>query len=52
MMEEVVTEEDYNALLATLSRTLGENDEYLEVFDDNMQYQRNSGRELDFRETL
>ena len=38
MMEEVVTEEDYNALLATLSRTLGENDEYLEVFDDNMQY--------------
>ena len=37
-MEEIVTEEDYNALLATLSRTLGENDEYLEVFDENMQY--------------
>ena len=38
MIEEVVTEEDYNALLATLSRILGEHDEYLEVFDDNMQY--------------
>lgn len=38
MMEEVVTEEDYNAILATLQGILGENDEYLEVFDDNMQY--------------
>ena len=38
IMEEVVTEEDYNTLLARLRRILGENDEYLEVFDDNMQY--------------
>ena len=31
MMEEVVTEEDYNALQATLNRILGEHDEYLSL---------------------
>ncbi len=33
-----VTEEDYNYLFAELHRLLGEYDDYLEVFDDNMQY--------------
>ena len=38
MLDEVVTEEDYNTLLASLHGILREHDEYLEVFDDNMQY--------------
>lgn len=38
IMEEAVSEDDYNALHAMLHHTLGEHDEYLEVFDDNMQY--------------
>lgn len=38
LMEESVTEEEYNALYTSLNRILGEHDEYLEVFDDNMQY--------------
>ena len=46
MMEEVVTEEDYNALLATLSRRISGS------FRREYAIQRNSGRELDFRETL
>ena len=36
--EDHVTEEDYNQLHSTLKSLLGEHDEYLEVFDDNMQY--------------
>lgn len=36
--EDIVTEENYNYLLGELHRLLGEHDEYLEVFDDNMQY--------------
>ena len=38
MVEDGVTEEDYNALYATIHQLMGEDDEYLEVFDDNMQY--------------
>lgn len=38
LSEETVTEEDYNALYDSIHRLLGEYDEYLEVFDDNMQY--------------
>lgn len=37
-VEDSVTEEDYNALYASLHQLLGEDDDYLEVFDDNMQY--------------
>lgn len=35
---DVVSEEDYNFLIEELHRLLGEHDEYLEVFDDSMQY--------------
>lgn len=38
LTEDVVTEEDYSYLFGELQRLLGEQDEYLEVFDDNMQY--------------
>lgn len=38
LTEDVVSEEDYNFLLGELRRLLGERDEYLEVFDDSMQY--------------
>lgn len=38
LTEDVVAEEDYNYLFGELHRILGERDEYLEVFDDNMQY--------------
>ena len=38
LAEESVTETQYNSLFAALHRMLGEYDEYLEVFDDNMQY--------------
>lgn len=38
LTEDGVTEEKYNYLLGELHRLLGEYDEYLEVFDDNMQY--------------
>lgn len=33
-----VTEDQYNYLYTTIHGLLGEQDEYLEVFDDNMQY--------------
>ena len=36
--ESGLTEDDYNYLYGELHRLLGEYDEYLEVFDDNMQY--------------
>ncbi len=38
LTEDFVFEEDYNHLYAGLHRLLGEYDEYLEVFDDAMQY--------------
>lgn len=38
LTEDFVTEDDYNYLYGELHRLLGEFDEYLEVFDDNMQY--------------
>ena len=38
LMEETVTEESYNALFLNIREGLGEHDEYLEVFDDNMQF--------------
>ena len=38
LAEDRVTEADYNALHARLRTLLGEHDDYLEVFDDNMQY--------------
>lgn len=38
LTEDVVTEEDYNYLFGELHRLLGEFDEYLEVFDEGMQY--------------
>lgn len=38
LTEDFVTEEDYNYLYGELHRLLGEYDEYLEVFDDRMQY--------------
>lgn len=38
LTEDFVTEEDYNYLFGEIHRLLGEYDEYLEVFDDHMQY--------------
>ena len=38
LVEDRVTEEDYNLLHARLNQLLGEHDEYLEVFDEAMQY--------------
>lgn len=38
LAEDFVTEEQYNYYYSELHRLLGEYDEYLEVFDDNMQY--------------
>lgn len=38
LIEDVVTEDQYNYLFGELHRLMGESDEYLEVFDDNMQY--------------
>lgn len=38
LTEEFVTEDDYNYLYGELHRMMGEYNEYLEVFDDNMQY--------------
>ncbi|MCC8173032.1 MAG: DUF5063 domain-containing protein [Odoribacter sp.] len=38
LIEESVTEEQYNYLYSQLHSLLGEYDEYLEVFDDNMQF--------------
>jgi hypothetical protein len=38
MLEEVVTEEDYNHLFNALRQLLAGDDAYLEVFDDNMRY--------------
>ena len=38
LIEDIVTEDDYNYLYGQLHRLLGEYDEYLEVFDDNMQF--------------
>lgn len=38
LLQDAVTEDDYNYLYSTLKELLGEYDEYLEVFDDNMQY--------------
>lgn len=38
LTEDFVTEDDYNFLYGELHRLLGEYDDYLEVFDDNMQY--------------
>lgn len=38
LVENRVTEEDYNLLHARLNQLLGEHDEYLEVFDEAMQY--------------
>lgn len=38
LAEDGVTEDQYNYLYSELYRILGEWDEYLEVFDDNMQY--------------
>lgn len=38
LTEDFVTEEQYNYLYNGIHRLLGEYDEYLEVFDDNMQY--------------
>ena len=38
LTEDFVTEDTYNYLYGTLHRLLGEHDEYLEVFDDDMQY--------------
>ncbi len=38
LTEDFVSEDDYNYLYGELHRMLGEYDEYLEVFDDNMQY--------------
>lgn len=38
LTEDFVTEEHYNALYAEVRGLTGEHDEYLEVFDDNMQY--------------
>ena len=36
LIEDIVTEDDYNYLYGQLHRLLGEHDEYLEGFDDNM----------------
>ena len=38
LAEDCVTEEQYNYLYAELHNKLGQYDEYLEVFDDSMQY--------------
>ena len=38
LAEESVTEEQYNYLYGEIHRLMGEQDEYLEVFDENMQY--------------
>lgn len=38
LTEDGVSEEDYRQLFADMHTLLGEHDEYLEVFDDNMQY--------------
>jgi hypothetical protein len=38
LVEDFVSEEHYNSLYAEISRLMGEHDEYLEVFDDSMQY--------------
>lgn len=38
LTEDVVTEDDYNYLYGELHRLMGDCDDYLEVFDDNMQY--------------
>lgn len=38
LTEDFVTEDQYNYLYNTIHNLLGEYDEYLEVFDDNMQY--------------
>ncbi|MEG2340470.1 MAG: DUF5063 domain-containing protein [Odoribacter sp.] len=38
LLGDVVTEEDYNYFYEEMHRLLGEYDEYLEVFDENMQY--------------
>lgn len=38
LTEDTVTEEEYNALYRAIHRLLGEYDDYLEVFDENMQY--------------
>ncbi len=38
LLEDFVSEEEYNYLFSHVHSLLGEYDEYLEVFDDNMQY--------------
>lgn len=38
LTEDFVTEDQYNYLFAEIHRLMGGLDEYLEVFDDNMQY--------------
>ncbi|MEG2277108.1 MAG: DUF5063 domain-containing protein [Odoribacter sp.] len=38
LLGDVVTEEDYNYFYEEMHHLLGEYDEYLEVFDENMQY--------------
>lgn len=38
LTEDFVTEDEYNYLFSEVHGLLGEYDEYLEVFDDNMQY--------------
>ena len=48
LSEDFVTEDDYNFLFAGWEKLMGEYDEYLEVFDEAMQYSearfRRSGR--------
>lgn len=38
LTEDVVTEDEYNYLFSEVHGLMGEYDDYLEVFDDNMQY--------------
>lgn len=38
LAEDIVSEDTYNYLWGELHRLMGEHDEYLEVFDDSMQY--------------
>jgi hypothetical protein len=38
MIEEALTEDEYNRLFGSLRQLLSGDDEYLEVFDDNMRY--------------
>lgn len=38
LTEDFVTEDEYNYLFSKVHGLMGEYDEYLEVFDDNMQY--------------